>query len=294
MHLDAAKRKALPFIKMQGIGNDYVYVDGFKNKVDDPVELARLISHRQFGVGGDGLVLICPPDEPGQADARMRIFNADGSEAEMCGNAIRCVGKYVYESGIAEKSELRVETLAGVRVLGLAVENGVVRLVKVDMGHPGFECESIPMVCPSADKDFINRGIMAGGKAWKGTAVSMGNPHLVIPVDDVKSLDVPGIGPSFENHPLFPKRVNTEFVEVKSRDRVAMRVWERGSGETLACGTGACATLVACAVNGLTDKKAVVELLGGELLIEWTDEGSVFMTGGAEIVFTGEYFIPNS
>ncbi len=292
MKTDAAGRKTLPFTKMHGIGNDYVYVDELKNKVDDPAELAKLISHRQFGVGGDGLVLICPPDDPGKADAKMRIFNADGSEAEMCGNAVRCVGKYVYERGIAKKNELRIETLAGIRILGLTLENGVVTLISVNMGHPGFECAGIPVAADG--KDFINREIVAAGKTWKGTAVSMGNPHLVIAVDDVKSLDVPGIGPSFENHPLFPRRINTEFVQVKSASRVAMRVWERGSGETLACGTGACATLVACAVNGLTGRKAVVELLGGELLIEWTDEGSVFMTGGAEIVFNGEFFLPNT
>lgn len=282
-------QRALPFTKMQGLGNDYVYVNAFEQKdIPEPSFLAQHISDRHFGVGGDGLVLICPSEV---ADVKMRMFNADGSEGEMCGNAVRCIGKFVYEKGIVRKEAIRLETLAGIRILQLTVNDGQVLSVRVDMGQPILKPADIPV--KAGGDSFIDQEIEVDGRKWRATAVSMGNPHIVIPVDDVAALDLPRIGPLFENHPLFPNRINTEFVQVVDEGRVIMRVWERGSGETLACGTGACATLVACALNGFTGREAVVELRGGELYIRWADEGTVYMTGGAEIVFEGEYFLHN-
>lgn len=277
----------LRFVKMEGLGNDYVYVEEFGKKMAGAAELSRRVSDRHFGIGGDGLVLIGDSDK---ADFSMRIFNADGSEAEMCGNATRCVGKYVYDRGFTKKTSLTLETLAGVRTLELFLEGGAVASVRVDMGAPILEPERIPVNAPG--ETFIDREIVVDGKKYRGTAVSMGNPHFVVPVESVDALDLEKIGPLFEHHPLFPRRINTEFVEVLSPEAVRMRVWERGSGETLACGTGACATLVACALNNLTGREATVHLTGGDLRIAWSAGGTVFMTGTATHVFDGEYLIP--
>ena len=246
----------LRFTKMQGIGNDYVYVNGFEERVENPNDLARQISDRHFGVGSDGLVLILPS---GTSDVRMRMFNSDGSEAEMCGNAIRCVGKYVHDHGILSKDVIRVETRAGEKI---------VRLL------------------------FVARPVEVDGAGYDITAVSMGNPHAVVFMKGIDDLDLPKIGPSFEHHRLFPQRTNTEFVEVISSTKVRMRVWERGAGETLACGTGACAVAVACVLNNLTGRELDVELKGGTLHIHWDEiSNHVYMTGGAVTVFTGTYHI---
>ncbi len=279
-------RLILPFTKMQGLGNDYIYVEEFDAPLDNPSAVAVAVSDRHFGVGGDGLVLIGPSET---ADFRMRIFNADGSEAEMCGNATRCVGKYLFEKGFTDQRELTLETLAGTRDLYLDVEGPTVTSVRVDMGKPRLAPSDLPMLADG--NSFINREIAVNGKNYRATAVSMGNPHLVVPFPGIDSLDLPKIGPFFERHPLFPRGVNTEFVEVRDRDRIRMRVWERGSGETLACGTGACAALVACALNDLTDYSATVELPGGELRVQWDAEGAVHMTGGAAFVFSGVYYV---
>ncbi|OXS28587.1 MAG: diaminopimelate epimerase [Desulfovibrio sp. MES5] len=281
------------FTKMQGIGNDYVYVNGFEERVDSPGELARKISNRNFGVGSDGLVLILPS---ASADVRMRMFNADGSEAEMCGNAVRCVGKYVYDHGIQVKDVIRVETGAGVKVVRLLFEAGEVCGATVDMGEPELTPAKIPVLTAASSdggqQRFVAHPVDVSGQLYEITAVSMGNPHAVIFMKGIDELDLPRMGPDFENHPLFPKRTNTEFVEVISSTRVRMRVWERGAGETLACGTGACAVAVACVLNGYTGRDVEVELKGGTLQIHW-DEGSnhVYMTGGAVTVFAGEYYI---
>lgn len=275
----------LAFTKMEGIGNDYVYVwmDNLDFPLTDPAPLAVFMSDRNYGVGGDGLVLIGKSDK---ADFRMRMFNNDGSEGNMCGNASRCVGKFLYDSGRTDKTTVTLETKSGIRTLNLTLENGKVSSVTVDMGKPVVKPCDIPM---NADGDtFINREISVGGALIKGTGVSMGNPHFVVTMHDIASLDLPVIGPNFEHHELFPERVNTEFIEVVSRQKVRMRVWERGSGETLACGTGACAVLVACVLNNYTDRKAVIELRGGELVINWADDGIVYMTGPAREVFSGE------
>lgn len=278
----------LRFVKMEGLGNDYVYVEDFDTPMRNAPEISRHVSDRHFGIGGDGLVLI---GKSAKADFSMRIFNADGSEAEMCGNAIRCVGKYVYDKGLTTKISVTVETLAGIRIVDLVVGSGKVTAARVDMGQPVLGPRDIPV---DADgENFIGRELVVDGVPYRATAVSMGNPHVVIPVKSVADLDLATIGPSFENHTLFPKRINTEFVEVQSKAEVRMRVWERGSGETLACGTGACATVVACVLNGWTDRKVTVHLTGGDLLIEWDEKsGSVFMTGPATLVFEGEYILP--
>lgn len=277
--------RKLAFTKMEGIGNDYVYVwlENLDAPVTDPGPLAVFMSDRNYGVGGDGLVLIGRSDK---ADFRMRMFNNDGSEGNMCGNASRCVGKFLYDHGYTDKKSVTLETKSGIRTLNLTVENGKVSHVTVDMGKPIIKPCDIPM---KAEGDtFINREICVGGASIKGTAVSMGNPHFVVTMHDIASLDLPAIGPNFEHHELFPERVNTEFIEVVSRQKVRMRVWERGSGETLACGTGACAVLVACALNQYTDRKATIELRGGDLTIEWAEDGIVYMTGPAREVFSGE------
>lgn len=277
--------KMLPFTKMEGIGNDYVYVwlEDLDSPVTDPAPLAIFMSDRNYGVGGDGLVLI---GKSKKADFRMRMFNNDGSEGNMCGNASRCVGKFLYEHKHTDKTTITLETKSGIRTLVLTVEKNKVTGVTVDMGKPVIKPHDIPM---KADGEtFISREIIVSGKAVKGTGVSMGNPHFVVPMQNIADLDLPLIGPNFEHHELFPERVNTEFIEVISRDKIRMRVWERGSGETLACGTGACATLVACVLNNYTNKKAIVELRGGELIIEWADDGIVYMTGPAREVFSGE------
>ena len=276
----------MKFTKMQGLGNDYVYVNCLKEKIADPPELARKISDRHFGVGSDGLIMINPSDK---ADFEMEMYNADGSRAEMCGNGIRCVAKYVYDYGLTDKTYISVETLAGIKYLDLTVENGKVSLVKVDMGQPILEPEKIPVA--SKGSRVVDEPLLVDGKEYRMTCVSMGNPHAVIFVDeDVKNLPLEKIGPSFENHICFPKRVNTEFVRVIDRHTAEMRVWERGSGETLACGTGTCAVAVACVLNGLTEDAITVHLLGGDLYIEWDREkNTVYMTGPAEVVFDGEW-----
>lgn len=278
-------RKLMKFTKMHGCGNDYVYVNLFEEKIDNPAELSITVSDRHFGIGSDGLITIGPSDA---ADFRMRIYNADGSEAEMCGNGIRCVAKYVYDHKLTDKTEISVESGAGIKYLTLFVENGKVAQVKVDMGEPVLSPDKIPVI---ADGDrVVDAPIEVAGKTWNMTCVSMGNPHAVVFVDDVMNFDIEKYGPHFENHERFPKRTNTEFVEVLSRNEANMRVWERGSAETWACGTGTCACVMACILNGYTDNKVLVHLRGGDLTIEYDDKTNhIFMTGPATEVFTGEY-----
>lgn len=274
----------MKFTKMQGLGNDYVYVNCFKENIENPPEMAKKVSNRNFGIGSDGLIMINPSDV---ADFEMEMYNADGSRSEMCGNGIRCVGKYVYDYGLTEKEHISVETLAGIKYLDLTVEDGKVKLVKVDMGNPELVPANIPIVADGGR--VIDEPINVNGTEYHMTGVSMGNPHAVVYVEDVKGLDIETIGPAFENHERFPNRVNTEFVKVLDRNTVEMRVWERGSGETMACGTGACAVAVACILNGLTEDKVTVKLLGGDLQIEWDKEADkVYMTGPAEVSFDGE------
>lgn len=274
----------MKFTKMQGLGNDYVYVNCFKETIENPPEMAKKVSNRNFGVGSDGLIMINPSDV---ADFEMEMYNADGSRSEMCGNGIRCVGKYVYDYGLTEKEHISVETLAGIKYLDLTVEDGKVKLVKVDMGSPELVPENIPIVADG--NRVIDEPINVNGTEYRMTGVSMGNPHAVVYVEDVKGLDIETIGPAFENHERFPNRVNTEFVKVLDRNTVEMRVWERGSGETMACGTGACAVAVACILNGFTEDKVTVKLLGGDLQIEWDKEADkIYMTGPAEVSFDGE------
>ena len=274
----------MKFTKMQGVGNDYVYVNCFKETIENPPEMAKKVSNRNFGIGSDGLIMINPSDV---ADFEMEMYNADGSRSEMCGNGIRCVGKYVYDYGLTEKEHISVETLAGIKYLDLTVEDGKVKLVKVDMGSPELVPENIPIVADG--NRVIDEPINVNGTEYRMTGVSMGNPHAVVYVEDVKGLDIETIGPAFENHERFPNRVNTEFVKVLDRNTVEMRVWERGSGETMACGTGACAVAVACILNGFTEDKVTVKLLGGDLQIEWDKEADkIYMTGPAEVSFDGE------
>ncbi|MGE5613861.1 MAG: diaminopimelate epimerase [Bacillota bacterium] len=273
----------MKFTKMHGIGNDYVYVNCFEENIRNPSRLAVKVSDRHFGIGSDGLVLIMPSKKQ---DFRMRMFNPDGSEAEMCGNAIRCVGKYVYDNGLTRKKEITIETLSGVKKLKLHVRNGKVRTVRVDMGEPVLEPEKIPVI--HGAKKVANEDMEIGGKTYRVTCVSMGNPHAVTYMDGIDSLNIDAIGPQFEHSPLFPRGVNAEFVEVIDTATLKMRVWERGTGETLACGTGACASLVASVLNGFSDRKATVRLRGGDLLIEWNEQDNhVYMTGPAETVFEG-------
>ena len=288
----------MKFTKMHGIGNDYVYVDGSAQKIKDPPAVARFVSDRHFGIGSDGLILINPSDS---ADFEMEMYNADGSRGKMCGNGIRCVGKYVSDHGMTDKDEISIETLAGIKHLKLFKKNNVVELVRVDMGAPILEPAQIP-VDVSAAGGISTRYLegfgevvqeaeipLNGSFSMKGTCVSMGNPHCVVQVDDVAGYDVSGIGPLFERNLVFPEGVNTEFIHVDDRRNVTMRVWERGSGETWACGTGACAAAAACILNGLTDPLVTVHLRGGDLQIEWDRErNTVFMTGPAVTVFEGE------
>ena len=273
----------MKFTKMHGLGNDYVYVNCFEEKIGNPPAVARFVSDRHFGIGSDGLIMINPSKT---ADFEMEMYNADGSRGEMCGNGIRCVAKYVYDYGLTDKTQISVETLGGIKYLDLTVEDGKVSLVKVDMGKPELEADLIPII--SEREQVIDEPIEVDGKEYYMTGVSMGNPHAVIYVDDVKGLDLEKIGPKFENHERFPKRINTEFVHCIDRQTVEMRVWERGSGETLACGTGACAVAVSSILNNLTDTQVTVKLLGGDLQIEWDREKDrVFMTGPATVVFDG-------
>ena len=273
----------MKFTKMQGLGNDYVYVNCFEEKIENPPAVARYVSDRHFGIGSDGLIMINPSEV---ADFEMEMYNADGSRGEMCGNGIRCVAKYVYDYRLTDKTQISVETLGGIKYLDLTVEDGKVSQVKVDMGKPELEADLIPII--SEREQVIDEPIEVDGKEYHMTGVSMGNPHAVIYVDDVKGLDLEKIGPKFENHERFPKRINTEFVHCIDRQTVEMRVWERGSGETLACGTGACAVAVSSILNNLTDTRVTVKLLGGDLQIEWDREKDrVFMTGPATVVFDG-------
>ena len=273
----------MKFTKMHGLGNDYVYVNCFEEKIDNPPAVARFVSDRHSGIGSDGLIMINPSKT---ADFEMEMYNADGSRGEMCGNGIRCVAKYVYDYGLTDKTQISVETLGGIKYLDLTVEDGKVSLVKVDMGKPELEADRIPII--SEREQVIDEPIEVDGKEYHMTGVSMGNPHTVISVDDVKGLDLEKIGPKFENHERFPKRINTEFVHCIDRQTLEMRVWERGSGETLACGTGACAVAVSSILNNLTDTQVTVKLLGGDLQIEWDREKDrVFMTGPATVVFDG-------
>ena len=275
----------MKFTKMQGIGNDYVYVNCFEETVADPERVSEIISDRHFVIGADGLVLIMPSDK---ADFRMRMFNADGSEGNMCGNATRCIGKFVYDNHLTDKTNITLETRSGIKKLTLYPENGKVKTVLVDMGKAVLKPADIPMNV-SGDT-FINKPITVDGKEVFITAVSMGNPHAVTYVDDVDSLELEKIGPSFENHPLFPERVNTEFIKILDESTMQMRVWERGSGETWACGTGACAATAASVLNGYFphDKEITVKLRGGDLFITYKSDGTVLMRGPAETVFTGE------
>lgn len=275
----------IKFTKMHGIGNDYIYVDCMKRELEAPGKISVAMSPRHFSVGADGLVMICSSDV---ADAKMRMFNADGSEGMMCGNAIRCVGKYLYDNGIVKKDKLSVETKSGIKYLDLCVSDGNVVSVSVDMGYAVFEPSKIPV---KSEKEIIDSPIEISGGEYKITCVSMGNPHAVTFVSDVSDIDIEKIGPVFENHPMFPERVNTEFVRVIDRRTIDMRVWERGSGETYACGTGACASVAACVKNGLADAgvPVTVRLIGGELTIICADDYRITMSGPAAKVYDGVY-----
>ncbi|MCD7729876.1 MAG: diaminopimelate epimerase [Oscillospiraceae bacterium] len=275
----------MKFTKMQGIGNDYIYVNCFKEDVPNPNQVSVKVSDRHFGIGGDGLVLIMPSDK---ADFRMRMFNADGSEGMMCGNATRCIGKYVYDNGMTDKTEITLETKSGIKYLRLNAENGKVKTVDVDMGEAVLKPKDIPM---KADGDsFISKPITVNGREVNVTAVSMGNPHAVIFTAGVDALDLEKMGPDYEKHPIFPEGVNTEFCEVIDGHTIKMRVWERGSGETWACGTGACATAVAAVLNGFCkrDEEITLKLRGGDLKITYRSDNHVIMCGAAETVFDGE------
>ncbi len=275
----------MKFTKMHGCGNDYVYINCFNETVEDPSALAIKVSDRHFGIGSDGLILICPSEI---ADFRMRMFNADGSEGEMCGNGIRCVAKYVYDHGMTDAKKISIETGAGIKYLDLTVEDGKVSLVKVDMGEPILVPAQIPV--DFAGERMVNEPVEVDGKEWNMTCVSMGNPHAVVFVPDTKSLDLEKMGPHFEHHRIFPKRTNTEFVQILSRNEINMRVWERGSGETLACGTGTCASVMACILNGYTEHEVLVHLIGGDLTIHYDEKSNhIFMTGPAVTVFEGEF-----
>jgi len=288
---------------MQGCGNDYIYISGFQEKVsaEEKPELARKLSDRHFGIGGDGVIFINPAEE---ADFEMEMYNADGTRSEMCGNGIRCVAKFVYDKGLTDSEHISIVSAGRVKYLSMMIERqhpwdrGTVRRVRVNMGTPVLKPELIPVDLSSVSENrlhslqedrIVNEPIEVNGKQYRMTCVSMGNPHAVIFTENVRSLDLERIGPAFENHECFPRRVNTEFVEILDRQHVFMRVWERGAGETLACGTGCCAVAVACVLNDLTDPDITVQLLGGELQIEWDREQNlVYMTGPAETVFEGE------
>lgn len=277
----------MKFTKMEGCGNDYVYVNGFEEKIDNPNEVAIAVSDRHFGIGSDGLIIINPSEV---ADFKMCMYNADGSEGKICGNGIRCVAKYVYDFNLTDKDVITVETLSGIKTLKLNVENGKVKTVRVNMGAPILECDKVPVKYD--DEKMINKPVKVDGKTFNITCVSMGNPHAVTFINDTDNLEIEKIGPKFENNEIFPDKVNTEFIQIIDKKTVKMRVWERGSGETFACGTGACASVVASVLNRLTENKVTVKLLGGELEIEYNqDENTVYMTGPARVVFTGEYDI---
>lgn len=280
----------MKFTKMHGIGNDYVYVNCFQEEVKNPAEVSKYVSDRHFGIGSDGLILIKPSDV---AEFKMDMYNADGSQGEMCGNGIRCVAKYVYDYGLTDKETISVETLAGIKHLELTIDAGKVALVRVNMGSPELVPEKIPVIAEG--ERAINVPLEVKGNSYQMNCVSMGNPHCVIFMEeDVRNLNLEAIGPDFENHERFPKRINTEFVNVLDRQTLRMRVWERGSGETLACGTGACATAVAAMLNGHVEKEVTVHLLGGDLKIQWDDGNApVYMTGPAATVFDGIIELPD-
>lgn len=274
------------FTKMHGCGNDYIYINGAECKIpaQDKPELVRRFSDRHFGIGGDGVIFINPSAE---ADFEMEMYNADGSRAEMCGNGIRCVAKYVYDKGLTDRTQISIVSAGKVKYLTLTVENGKVSMVRVDMGKPELTASLIPVI--SEHEQVVDEKIDVDGNVYRMTCVSMGNPHAVVFMDNVADLDLEKLGPHFEQHERFPKRINTEFVHVIDRHTVEMRVWERGTGETLACGTGCCATAVACILNGKTDPDVTVKVLGGEIRIQWDREAdTVFMTGPASAVFEGE------
>lgn len=272
------------FTKMEGCGNDYVYVDCTGKELENPAEVAKKVSDRHFGIGSDGLILIKSSD---RADFFMEMYNADGSRSPMCGNGIRCVGKFVYDKGLTDKKSISIDTLAGIKYLDFNVIDGKVATVKVNMGNPILVPSQIPVVSDS--ETVVNEIITVGNKEYRMTCVSMGNPHAVVFVDSVDDFPVETVGPLFENHERFPERVNTEFVEFVDRTHLKMRVWERGSGETWACGTGTCATVVAAVLNGLCDTDVEVKLLGGTLRITWDREKNlVYMEGPAKTVFEGE------
>lgn len=276
----------MKFVKMHGAGNDYVYVDAFEQQIDDPAALAQQISNRNFGVGSDGLILILPSNV---ADVRMRMFNADGSEAEMCGNGIRCVAKYAYDRSLVDSTSIRVETGAGVRTLEISPNAlGLVEKVRVNMGPPALLRSEIPMQGEPCSQ-FVDEEITADGMLFRATCVSMGNPHCVVFVEDLEGFDLPRYGAALEHHPLFPRRINVEFVQVLSPREVRQRTWERGAGETLACGTGAAAVTVAGVLTGRTERSILNHLRGGDLEMDWSQEGDVFMAGPAVEVFEGHY-----
>lgn len=276
----------IKFTKMHGLGNDYVYIDAINQKIENESSLAKFVSNRHFGIGSDGLILICKSNV---ADFKMRMFNSDGSEAEMCGNGIRCVGKFVYDKRLTNKTTVKIETLAGIKTLILNIKEGKVETARVDMGEPILEAEKIPVI--SKEQPVKNLVLEAEEKKFKFTCVSMGNPHAITIVDDTKKFDVEKYGRILEVDKAFPKKANIEFVQIADKENIKMRVWERGAGETLACGTGACATAVACNLNGLTERKVNIELLGGILNIEWNKEDNhVYMTGPAVTVFDGELY----
>ncbi len=276
----------LKFTKMHGIGNDYVYIDGTNQKIKDASSLTKIISNRNWGIGSDGLILI---DKSNVADFKMKMFNPDGSESEMCGNGIRCVGKFVYDKGLTNKTQVTIETLAGIKKLELNIKNGKAETITVDMGEPVLEADKIPVV--SGEMPVKNLKIKAIDKEFLATCVSMGNPHAVIMVENIEEFNVAKYGREIEKYEKFPNKTNVEFIKVEDRQHVKMRVWERGTGETLACGTGACSSIVAGVLNDMVDRNAKVELLGGELQIEWRKEDNhVYMTGPAVTVFEGELY----
>jgi diaminopimelate epimerase len=278
----------LRFTKMHGIGNDYVYVDAFHHRVGDPAGLARRVSPRRTGIGSDGLILICPSEV---ADCRMEMYNADGSRGEMCGNGIRCVAKYAFEHGLAPRNPMRIETDAGIKTIALRVRNGIVQSATVDMGEPVLAGPRIPV---AAEGQVIDAALEIDGITYRITCLSMGNPHCVVFIDPER-VDIEKVGPRFEHHRFFPKRVNTEFVRVDGPTELTMRVWERGSGETAACGTGACAAVVAAVLTQRAQRQATVHLRGGDLEIEWREaDNRVYMTGPAEEVFSGEIEVSDS
>ncbi|MBQ8184165.1 MAG: diaminopimelate epimerase [Lachnospiraceae bacterium] len=279
----------MKFTKMHGIGNDYVYVDCTKEDLADPSHVSMVVSDRHKGIGSDGLILIKASEA---ADFRMEMYNADGSQGKMCGNGIRCVAKYVYDNGLTDKTEISVETLSGIKYLQLIVKNGAVEKVRVNMGQPILKPELIPVV--GRGEMLVKEPIEVNGQIYAMTCVSMGNPHAIIFMEGVAEMKIEACGPDFENHPRFPERVNTEFAQVLDRKNIRMRVWERGSGETMACGTGSCATAVAAVLNGYTERQVTIHLLGGDLEIDWSEEDNcVYMTGPAATVFSGELDLEN-